>query len=218
MVVEINWRIAKLFDLSKARVKISMKECIVLPALIEVKDGEWVFIISVVVVGVEDERLVRGMAELTRGRFESHSWTGGRRMVEKYNPMAKVWSFNGDFGRFQGKVESQKGEVAFEGTCGKRSAFVGNNCIQPSSLFNLNSTKEGNGSFRPRTFGEDWAGRVKAHSSFKHWYLASNIVQKGRAHFSQEPRPLVEAKVGQERGNKLKESPLTILGQEMGGV
>ena len=145
----------KLFDFSKARVRISMKEHVVLPALIEVKDGGWVFTISVAVVGAEDERRVRGMGESTRGRFESHLWIGGRSMVEKANPMAKGWSFNGDFGRIQGRVESQKGEDAIEGMRGQRSAFMGNNCIQPSPLFNLNSNKEGNGSFGLRLFGED---------------------------------------------------------------
>ena len=80
----------KLFDLSKARVKISMKEHTVLIALVEVKDGGWVFMILVVVVGVEDERWVRGMAELTRRRNESHSRTGGRRMIEKENLTTKV--------------------------------------------------------------------------------------------------------------------------------
>ena len=79
----------KLFDLSKARVKISMKEHTVLIALVEVKDGGWVFMILVVVVGVEDERWVRGMAELTRRRNESHSRTGGKRMIEKENLTAK---------------------------------------------------------------------------------------------------------------------------------
>ena len=79
----------KLFDLSKARVKISMKEHTVLIALVEVKDGGWVFMISVVVVGVEDERWVRGMAELTRRRNESHSRTGGKRMIEKENLTAE---------------------------------------------------------------------------------------------------------------------------------
>ena len=79
----------KLFDLSKARVKISMKEHTVLIALVEVKEGGWVFMILVVVVGVEDERWVRGMAELTRRRNESHSRTGGKRMIEKENLTAK---------------------------------------------------------------------------------------------------------------------------------
>lgn len=89
-MVEIDWRIVKLFDLSKARVKISMKEHTVLIALIKVKDGRWAFTISVVVVGVEDEKWVRGMAELTRRKNESHSRTGGRRMIEKENLTTKV--------------------------------------------------------------------------------------------------------------------------------
>ena len=38
-VTEIDWRTLKLFDLSKARVKVVMKERSVLPALIEVVDG-----------------------------------------------------------------------------------------------------------------------------------------------------------------------------------
>ena len=46
---------------------------------------------------------------------------------------------------------------------------MGNNCIQPSSLFNLNSNKEGNGSFGPRLFDEDWARKGKAHSRFEDW-------------------------------------------------
>ena len=89
-VVEIDWRIVKLFDLSKARVKISMKEHTILIALIKVKDGRWAFTISVVVVGVEDEKWVSGMAELTRRRNESHSRTGGRRMIEKENLTTKI--------------------------------------------------------------------------------------------------------------------------------
>ncbi|KAL6327161.1 hypothetical protein AAG906_015200 [Vitis piasezkii] len=54
-----------------------------------VKDGRWAFTISVVVVGVEDEKWVRGMVELTRRRNESHSRTGGRRMIEKENLTTK---------------------------------------------------------------------------------------------------------------------------------
>ena len=55
-VTEIDWRTLKLFDLSKARVRIAMKDRSVLLALIEVIDGDWVFRMSVAVVGVEDVR------------------------------------------------------------------------------------------------------------------------------------------------------------------
>ena len=160
-VVEINWRTVKLFDLSKARVRISMKECTVLPALIKVKDGKWVFTILVAMAEIEDERWVRGMCESTQGRLESHSQIDGKRMVEKPNPMAKGWSFNGDFGKIQGGVESQKGEDAFEGTHGKKSASVGNNYVSPFPLFNLNSNKESNGIFGLRLFGEDMVRGVR---------------------------------------------------------
>ncbi|RVW97691.1 hypothetical protein CK203_028108 [Vitis vinifera] len=40
--------------LSKARVRIAMKDRSVLPALLEVTDGDWVFTVAVVVVGEED--------------------------------------------------------------------------------------------------------------------------------------------------------------------
>ena len=53
-VTEIDWGTLKLFDLSKARVRIAMKDRSVLSALIEMTDGDWVFRVSVVVVGNED--------------------------------------------------------------------------------------------------------------------------------------------------------------------
>ncbi|WJZ92686.1 hypothetical protein VitviT2T_011669 [Vitis vinifera] len=172
MVIEIDWRTLKLFDLSKARVRILMKERIVLPALIEVINGGWVFTISATMVGAEDKRRVRGMGESTQGGFESHSWTCGRMLDEK----AKCWSLNGVVNGIQGGVESQKDEDASDGTHGKRSVVMGNSCIQPSSPFNLNSNKEGNGSFGPKLFGEDCSRKGKAHSSFEDWCRASNMV------------------------------------------
>lgn len=53
-MTEIDWRTLKIFDLSKARVRVVMKERSVLPALIEVVDGGWDFTVSVTVVGKED--------------------------------------------------------------------------------------------------------------------------------------------------------------------
>ena len=180
MVIEIDWRMVKLFDLSKARVRILVKERIVLPALIEVIDGGWVFTISATMVGAEDKRRVRGMGESTQGGFESHSWTRGRMLDEK----AKCWSLNRVVNGIQGGVESQKDEDAFDGTHGKRSVVMGNSCIQPSSPFNLKSNKEGNGSFGPKLFGEDCSRKGKAHSSFEDWCRASNMAQEGTTHFS----------------------------------
>lgn len=42
-------------------------------------------------------------------------------------------------------------------------------------------------------------------------------MQKGWAHSSEEPTSVLKVKVGWERGFKLNESPLMILGQELGG-
>ena len=38
-MIEIDWRMLKLYDLCKARMRILMKERLVLPTLIEVLDG-----------------------------------------------------------------------------------------------------------------------------------------------------------------------------------
>ena len=148
-MTEIDWRTVKLYDLCKARVRILMKECSILPALIKVLDGGWFFTISVAVVEVEEERRGREMGESTRRDYESHSWTGGRRLVEKAKSTGKGWSSNVVADRLKDGVESQKAEDASEGTHGKRSADVGNSCSQPSSPFNLNSNKERIGSFGP---------------------------------------------------------------------
>lgn len=56
LMVEIDWRTAKLYDLSKATMRAEMKENIVLLALIEIKDGRRVSTVSVVVAGEERGR------------------------------------------------------------------------------------------------------------------------------------------------------------------
>ena len=85
---EIDWRTLKLYDLSKARVRIAMKDRSVLPALIEVTDGDWVFTVSVVVVGDEDGRRGSVKGESTREAFASQSGTGGGRQGERVRSMA----------------------------------------------------------------------------------------------------------------------------------
>ena len=59
-MTEIDWQTLKLFDLSNARIRIAMKDRSVLPALIEVIDGDWVFTISVAVVEDEEVRVDSG--------------------------------------------------------------------------------------------------------------------------------------------------------------
>ena len=81
-VTEIDWRTLKLFDLSKARVRIAMKDRLVLPALLEVTNEDWVFTVSVVVVQDEDGRRGSVKGESTREAFAFHSRTGGGRRGE----------------------------------------------------------------------------------------------------------------------------------------
>ena len=108
-VTEIDWRTLKLFDLSKARVRISMKKQLVLPALIEVIDGGCVFTISIAVVGVEEVRRGREMVESTREIFATHSGTGGGRQVERDRSMVDGSSCVGADGKMKKGGESQKG-------------------------------------------------------------------------------------------------------------
>ena len=88
-VTEIDWRTLKLFDLSKARVRIAMKDRSVLPALIEVTDRDWVFTGSVIVVGDEDGRRGSVKGESTREAIASHSGTGGGRQGERVRSTAR---------------------------------------------------------------------------------------------------------------------------------
>ena len=81
------------------------------------------------------------MGESTQEDYESHLWTGGRRLVEKTKSTTKGWSSNKTADKLIDSAESQKAEDVSKGTHGKRSADVGNNCSQPSSPFNFEKTK-----------------------------------------------------------------------------
>ncbi|RVW38033.1 hypothetical protein CK203_108593 [Vitis vinifera] len=78
-VNEIDWRTLKLFDLSRARLKIVMKDRAILLAMLEVTDGDWVFTVVVVVVGDEERRRGSEKGESTRVAVASHTGTGGGR-------------------------------------------------------------------------------------------------------------------------------------------
>ena len=60
----------KLMDLSKARVWVEINPKVVLPTLIEVKDGEWIFTVTVTILGNEEGNRFQ-MTESTRFREES---------------------------------------------------------------------------------------------------------------------------------------------------
>ena len=123
-MTEIDWRMIKLFDLSKARVRAVMKERSILPALIEVLDGGWEFTVSVAVAGEED---VREMGESTRQKLEPHSWTGERKRAEEAKSTAVGRSSDGAVGRMKEGKACQKAKFALVGTRGKRRPTVGNN-------------------------------------------------------------------------------------------
>ncbi|RVW35222.1 hypothetical protein CK203_101902 [Vitis vinifera] len=88
-VKEIDWRTLKLFDLSRARLKIVMRDRAILPAMLEVTDGDWVFTVVVVVVGDEERRRdrwrkARGCGQINgEGRYrvgeDNRLWKEGNR-------------------------------------------------------------------------------------------------------------------------------------------
>ena len=204
----------KLFDLSKARVRVVMKERSILPALIKVLDRGWEFTVSVAVAGEEDVRRGREMGESTQQKLEPHSWTGGRKRAEEAKSTAVGRASDGAVGRMkEGKV-CQKVDFAPVGTRGKRRPTVGNNLSQPSQSFSLNSNILRTGYVGPRQDGDVCDGRDKAQSNVEDGLQASK--QGKRAQSSLQPSPQVETDLGQKRGVSLI-GPLSLFGQEMGG-
>ena len=110
-VTEIDWRTLKLFDLSKARVRIAMKDRSVLPALIEVTDRDWVFTVSVVVVEDEDGRRGSIKGKSTEEVIASHSRTGGERPGERVRSTAGGRCRVGEDSRM--RKGGERGMVAF---------------------------------------------------------------------------------------------------------
>ena len=215
-MTKIDWRTLKLFDLCKVRVRILMKERTVLPTLIEVLDGGWVFTISIAVVGVEDVRRGREMSESTREDFKPHSWTGGGRRVKGARSTAKGISFVRATGRMMKGGERKKTEAIPMGTHGKRTSEVGNSWFQPSSSSILNSNNQSLGPTGSKQDDEVRAEGNKAYSIDEEGHWASNSKQERRGQPPLNPSPLVEENLGWERGVKLN-GPLSKLGQEIRG-
>ena len=113
----------------------------VLPTLIEVLDGGWVFTISVAVVGVEEVRRGKEMGESTREDFVPHSWTCGGRRVERDRSTTDGSSSVGAVGKMNKGGESQKAETIPVATHGKRGPEVVNSWFLTSSSSILNSSK-----------------------------------------------------------------------------
>ena len=142
-VNEIDWRMLKLFDLSRARLKIAMKDRAILPAMLEVTDGGWVFTIVVVVVGDEERRRGSEKGELTRVAVATHSGTGGGRREES--------------GRSTMGGRYRVGEDSRQRKEGER----GKGCQLPSQS-RLNSKKSTDGLDGIEEVGGDWAGEEEA--------------------------------------------------------
>ncbi|RVX19457.1 hypothetical protein CK203_008621 [Vitis vinifera] len=117
-------------DCAEARVRVEMKVHIVLPGLIEVEDGGWMFIVLVAVVEDDTEKQV-GWDELTQKRNKSSSSTSCRLLLISSKSLQ-----SGSRGSFLGEQMLQT--EAVKETHGKRSC-VENNCYPHSPLLNLNS-------------------------------------------------------------------------------
>ncbi|KAJ9685132.1 hypothetical protein PVL29_017244 [Vitis rotundifolia] len=136
-VTEIDWRTLKLFDLSKARVRIAMKERSILLALLEVTDGDWVFTVAVVVVGEENVRRGKVKGGSTREALASNMGTGGGRQVENFRSTARKRCRVGEDDRTRKGGERGMAVVLAEGTRSKGEQ------VQSSLSLNSNKTVDG---------------------------------------------------------------------------
>ena len=144
----------KLSDLSKAKVRIAMKDRSVLPALLEVTDGDWVFTVVVVVVGEEDFQRGSVKGESTREAFASNTGTGGGRRVEKIKSTAGGRCRVREDNRTRKGGERGMVVVLAEGTRSKGE--------QVQSLPNSNSNKTDDGPVEKKEAGGERAGGDEA--------------------------------------------------------
>ena len=118
-VNEIDWHTLKLFDLSRARLKIAMRDRAILPALLEVSDGDWVFTVVVVVVGDEERRRGGEKGESTRVAVASHSGTDGGRRGESGRSTAGGRYRVGEDNKQRKEGEKGKAMLTSAGKCDK---------------------------------------------------------------------------------------------------
>ena len=74
-VTEVDRDTLKLIDLSKIKVMVEMNPNVVLPVLLEMIDGAWVFIVVVTVIRGEEEEVWR-KPELTHFIGLEDTWQG----------------------------------------------------------------------------------------------------------------------------------------------
>ena len=130
-------RTLKLFDLSRARLKIVMKDRAILPAMLEVTDGDWVFTVVVVVVGDEEKQRGSEKGESTRVAGASHSGTDGGKRGESGRSTAGGRYRVGEDSRQRKEGERGKVVLTSAGKCDKG--------YQLPSQSRLNSNKSTDG-------------------------------------------------------------------------
>ena len=186
-MTEIDWRTLKLFDLSKARVKVVMKERSVLPALIEVVDGGWDFTVSVAVAVKEEGWQVREMGESTRQSAETHKGASGSKREEEGRSTTGKGTSVGAVGRTLEWRGGQKAENAPGRTRGKNKMLVGYSLSQPP--LQLDSKRQRAGSAGPKQ-----AGGAKAQLTLQDGFRGSKVMS--RAHPFSKPNLRTEIDVG----------------------
>ena len=128
-VTKIDWRTLKLFDLSRVRLRIAMKDRPILPALLEVTDGDWVFTVVVVVVGDEESRRGSEKSESTWEAVASHSGTGGGRRGERGKSTTRGRYRIREDNRLRKGGERGKVVLLSMGTCGKGCQLPSLSCL-----------------------------------------------------------------------------------------
>ena len=126
-----------------------MKDRSILSALIEMTDGDWVFTVSVVVVGDENGQRGSIKGESTWEAFASHSGTGGGRRVERVRSTVGGRCRVKEDSRMRKGGERDMATFLSEGTRGKGG--------QIPSLPNMNSNKTDDG-----LVGTEETGGVRA--------------------------------------------------------
>ena len=149
-VKDIDWRTLKLFDLSRARLKIAMRDKAILPALLEVSDGEWVFTVVVVVVGDEEGRRGGEKGESTRVAGASHSGTDGGKQGKSGRSTAGGRCRVGEDNRQRKEEEKGKAMITSAGKCDKGHQLPSQSSLKTDGMDGIEAT------------GGEWAGEDEA--------------------------------------------------------
>ncbi|RVW14666.1 hypothetical protein CK203_085447 [Vitis vinifera] len=134
-----------------ARLKIAMRDKAILPALLEVSDGDWVFTVVVVVVGDEEGRRGGEKGESTRVAGASHSGTDGGKREESGRSTAGGRCHVGEDNRQRKEGEKGKAMITSAGKCDKGYQLPSQSCLKTDRMDGIEATEE-----------ERWAGEDEA--------------------------------------------------------